>query len=82
MATSKLLQKHLFFRSPGLQPQAYHDTFPSFFFLKNEIKIKKTSLHIGHLISRESPTTSAKLLNTEHFEQTKSTVSKDKVFIV
>ena len=26
MAASKLLQKHMFFRSRGLQLQAYHDT--------------------------------------------------------
>ena len=26
MAASKLFQKHMFFRSRGLQPQAYHDT--------------------------------------------------------
>ena len=77
MAASKLLQKHLFFRSRGLQPQDYHDTFPSFFFfLKNKMQIKKTSLHNGHLITGESPTTSAKALNAENFEQTKSTVSK------
>ena len=81
MAASKLLQKHLFFRSRVLQPQAYHDTFPSFFFL-TKMKIKKTSLHNGHLITSESPTTSAKALNAEHFEQTKSAVSKDKVFNV
>ena len=40
------------------------------------MKIKKTLLHNGHLITSESPTTSAKALNAEHFEQTKSTVSK------
>ena len=50
MAASKLLQKHLFFRPRGLQPQAYHDTFPYFFLKKNKMKIKKTSLHNGHLI--------------------------------
>ena len=33
------------------------------------MKIKKTSLHNGHLITGESPT-------TERFEQTKSSVSK------
>ena len=81
MAASKLLQKHLFFRPSGLQLQAYHDTFPSFF-LKKKMKIKKISLHNGHLITSESPTTSAKALNAEHFEQTKSAVSKGNVFNV
>ena len=38
MAASELLQKHLFFRPSGLQLQAYHDTFPSFFLKKNEHK--------------------------------------------
>ena len=38
MAASKVLQKHLFFRSSALQLQAYHDTFPSFFFKKNDNK--------------------------------------------
>ena len=46
------------------------------------MEIKKTSFHIGHLITSESPKTSAKALNAEHFEQSKSTVSKDKVFTV
>ena len=41
MAASKLLQKHLFFRSRGLQPQAYHDTFPFLFFKKIKWKQKK-----------------------------------------
>ena len=51
MAASKLLQKHLFFRSCGLQPQAYHDTLPSFFFKKMKWKLKKLNwLHIGYLI--------------------------------
>ena len=45
-------------------------------FLKNKMKFKKTLLCSGHLITSESPTTSAKTLNAEHFEQTKSTVSK------
>ena len=81
MAASKLLQKHLFFRPSGLQLQAYNDTFPSFF-LKEKMKIKKISLHNGHLITSESPTTSAKALNAEHFEQTKSAVSKGNVFNV
>ena len=36
MAAWKLLQKHLFLRSRGLQLQAYQDTFPSCFFEKNE----------------------------------------------
>ena len=71
-----LPQKHLFFRSRGLQPQAHHGTFPSFLFEKIKRKEKKTLLHNGHLITSESPTTSAKALNTERFEQTKSTVLK------
>ena len=44
------------------------------FLKKDKIKIKKTLLHNGHLITSEQqhqPTTSAKALNTEHFEQTK-----------
>ena len=77
MAASKLLQKHLFFRPSGLQLQAYHDTFPSFFFKKKNENKKN-----GHLITSESPTTSAKALNAEHFEQTKSAVSKGNVFNV
>ena len=81
MAASKLLQKHLFFRSSGLQLQAYHETFPSLFF-KKKMKIKNISSHNGHLITSESPTTSAKALNAEYFEQTKSAVSKGNVFNV
>ena len=41
MAASKLLQKHLFIGSLGLQPQAYRDTFPSFFFVKKYNENKK-----------------------------------------
>ena len=33
------------------------------------MKIKKTSWHNGRLITDESPTTSAKALNTEHFNK-------------
>ena len=40
------------------------------------MKITKTLLHNGHLITGESPTTSAKALKAERFEQTKSTVLK------
>ena len=40
------------------------------------MKITKTLLHNGHLITSESPTTSAKALKAECFEQTKSTVLK------
>ena len=40
------------------------------------MKSKKTLLHNGHLITIESPTTSAKALNKERFDQTKSTVLK------
>jgi len=36
----------------------------------------------GHSITSESPTTSAKALNAEHFEQTKSAVSKGNMFNV
>ena len=57
--------------SSGLQPQAYHDTSPSFFLKKNKIEWLKTELE-----SSESPTISTKALNVEHFEQKKSTVSK------
>ena len=42
------------------------------------MKIKKTSLHNGHSITSESQTKSAKALNAEYFEQTKSAVSKEK----
>ena len=50
--------------SSGLQPQAYHDTSPSFFLKKNKIEWLKTELE-----SSESPTISTKALNAEHFEQ-------------
>ena len=51
------------------------------FFLKNKMKIKKNFI-VHWALNSESPTTSAKALNTEHSEETKSTVSKEKVFIV
>ena len=51
-------------------------------FLKKKMKIKKISLHNGHLITSESPTTPANGQNAEHFEQTKSAVSKGNVFNV
>ena len=77
-AASKLLQKHLILGHMAYNHRTtlYHDTFPSFFFKKIKRKLKKTLLHNGHIITGESPTTSAKALNTEHFEQTKSSVSK------
>ena len=48
---------------------------------KNENK-KNFIAQWALIITSESPTTSAKALNAEHFEQTKSAVSKDKVFNV
>ena len=58
----------MFFRSRGLQPQAYHDTFPSF--------SKETQNRMKQKNLSENPTTSTKALNVEHSQQTKSTVSK------
>ena len=75
MAASKLLQKHLILvhlaynHTPAMTPFLLS-------FLKKLKENKKTSLPNGHLITGESPTISAKALNAEHFEQTKSSVSK------
>ena len=84
MAASKLLQKHLFLGQVAYnsyyRPTMTPFLLSFFFFLK--MKIKKISLRKGHLITSESPTTSAKALNAEHFEQTKSAVSKGNVFNV
>ena len=77
MAASKLQQKHLILGHVAYNHRTTMTPVLSFFlFKKSKMKIKKTSLHNGHLITGESPTTSAKALNAEHFEQTKSSVSK------
>ena len=83
MAASKLLQKHLFLGQVAYNSY-YRPTMTPFLlsFFKKKMKIKKISLHNGHLITSESPTTSARALNAEHFEQTKSAVSKGNVFNV
>ena len=78
MASSKLLRLILGHMAYNHRTTLYHSMthFLLSFFKKNKMKIKKTSLHNGHLITGESPTTSAKVVNAEHFEQTKSSVSK------
>ena len=76
MAASKLLRKHLILGHVAYNHRTTMTPFLLSFLKKNKMKIKKTSLHNGHLITGESPTTSAKVVNAEHFEQTKSSVSK------
>ena len=83
MATSKLLQKHLFFL--GQVAYNYRPTMTpfllSFFKKKNENK-KNFIAQWALKITSESPTTPANGQNAEHFEQTKSAVSKGNVFNV